>query len=428
MLGTENQAERGCLEPRTKPSEAAWNREPSRARLLVVPNSAQEGERNGLWERSWAMGHLLEAVGDVDVMEPGLTAAPPCHLKNHTSLANVTSEAHPTSSDVVMTSLLGCILAVMCLVGMAGNIYTLVVVNQSVRLTGSMYMYIVNLALADLLYLSTIPFVVCTYFVKDWYFGDLGCRVLFSLDLLTMHASIFILTIMSTERYLAIVKPLDSLRRPRDYRTALTCLVWLVSFLLALPTMILIDLRTSHHNGVTKRMCYPTWQMGAYKVYLTILFNTSILAPGLVICCLYVKLARTYWRSQMTAFGAQERRGCPRQKVLYMIFSIILAYWTCFIPFWLWQLLGVYRHQPGDLESHTVVCINFLVTCLAYSNSCINPFLYTLLSKNYKEYLRGRQKNGISLARLVAKRGSSRRSVLSGSQACTESVAIAQLE
>lgn len=339
----------------------------------------------------------------------------------------MTSEALNGSSDVLVTFFLGCVLAVMCLVGMAGNIYTLVVVNLSMRLSGSMHVYIVNLALADLLYLSTIPFVVCTYFMKDWYFGEVGCRVLFSLDLLTMHASIFILTVMSTERYLAIAKPLDSIRRPRDYRRAVTCLVWLVSFLLALPTMILIDLRTSRQNGVTKRMCHPTWQMGAYKIYLTVLFNTSILAPGLLICCLYAKLARTYWRSQTSMACTKEMKRCPRQKVLYMIFGIILAYWTCFIPFWLWQLLSVYRQQPGHPESYTVVCINFLVTCLAYSNSCINPFLYTLLSKNYKEYLRSRQKHSVMLSKLKAKRGSSRRSI-TGSQMCTESVAIAHLE
>ncbi|KTG32123.1 hypothetical protein cypCar_00007268 [Cyprinus carpio] len=163
--------------------------------------------------------------------------------------------------------------------------------NFSMRVTGSMYVYIVNLALADLLYLSTIPFVVWTYFAKDWYFGDIGCRVLFSLDFVTMHASIFILTIMSTERYVAVVNPLDTFGRSRRYRRAVTCLVWLFSFILALPTMIMIDLKRDVHNGVEKRMCHPTWQMTAYRVYLTILFNTCILAPGLIIGYLYLKLA-----------------------------------------------------------------------------------------------------------------------------------------
>ncbi|XP_069501660.1 urotensin-2 receptor-like [Ambystoma mexicanum] len=353
----------------------------------------------------------------------------PWNQKNATAIGNASLEILGVNNDMLITSFLGGVLIVMCLVGVGGNIYTLVVMNLSMRFTGSMYIYIVNLALADLLYLSTIPFVVCTYFVKDWYFGDIGCRVLFSLDLLTMHASIFILTIMSTERYLAVVKPLDTIGRSRDYRRTITCLVWLVSFLLALPTMILIDLRTSHQNGVTKRMCHPTWQMEAYKVYLTILFNTCILAPGLVICYLYIKLARTYWKSQTDLFNPKEMKRCPRQKVLYMIFSIVLAYWACFVPFWLWQLLSIYYYQPGHLTSKTVVYINFMVTCLAYSNSCINPFLYTLLSKNYKEYLRNRQRNtGNGPSNKKPKRHSSRRSVSSASHAYTETIAFAQLK
>ncbi|XP_048349714.1 urotensin-2 receptor-like [Sphaerodactylus townsendi] len=359
-------------------------------------------------------------------MDLGYCTTLPCHLNTTGSHPNDTSKDLNATGSTIVTSLLGCILAVMCLVGMVGNIYTLVVVNLSMRLSGSMSVYIVNLALADLLYLSTIPFIVCTYVLKDWYFGDVGCRILFSLDLLTMHASIFILLVMSTERYLAVVKPLDTVRRPRDHRRVITCSVWLVSFLLALPTMILIDLRTSVHDGVIKRMCYPTWQTEAYKVYLTILFNTCILAPGVIICYLYVQLARTYWRSHTVTFSPKDVKRCPRQKVLYMIFSIILTYWICFIPFWLWQLLGVYHYQTDNTAGNTAV--NFLVTCLAYSNSCINPFLYTLLSKNYKEYRRSQQKSSVTLSKIKPRSSSSMRSVLSGSHRYTDTVPIAQIK
>ncbi|KAK4813551.1 hypothetical protein QYF61_009594 [Mycteria americana] len=111
-----------------------------------------------------------------------------------------------------------------------------------------------------------------------------GLQIFFSPDLLTMHdASIFTLTIMSAERYLAIIRPLDTLCGLRDHQRVVTCLVWLVAFLLALLTMIPIDLRTSHRDGVTKRVCHPSWWMGTYKVYLTILFNTCILTPGVII-------------------------------------------------------------------------------------------------------------------------------------------------
>lgn len=294
--------------------------------------------------------------------------------------------------ETVITASLGIVLILMCLVGVVGNVYTLVVMNISVRVSCSVHVYIVNLAVADLLYLSTIPFVVCTYFVKDWYFGEIGCRVLFSLDFLTMHASIFILTIMSSERYLAVVKPLDTFGRSRHYRRTVTCAVWLLSFFLALPNMIMIDLKMTVQNGMIKRMCHPNWQIKAYKIYLTVLFNTSILAPGIVIGCLYVRLARTYWMSQTAKFTERGMKRCPKQKVIYMIFSIVVTYCTCFLPFWLWQLLSIFYFGHGKLSHRTMANVNFIVTCLAYSNSCINPFLYTLLTKNYGEYLQGRNK------------------------------------
>ncbi|XP_036409364.1 urotensin-2 receptor-like [Megalops cyprinoides] len=336
------------------------------------------------------------------------------------------AETSGSFNEIFITSLLGTILTVMCLVGVVGNIYTLIIMNISVRVTGSMYVYIANLALADLLYLSTIPFVVCTYFVKDWYFGDIGCRILFSLDFLTMHASIFILTVMSTERYLAVVNPLDSFGRSRHYRRSVTCAVWLASFLLALPTMIMIDLKRNVKNGEVKHMCHPTWQIHAYKVYLTVLFNTCILAPGVIIGYLYIRLARTYWMSQSAVLTTKEINRCPKQKVLYMIFCIVLIYWACFLPFWLWQLLSIHYFEHGTLSHRTMMYINFVVTCLAYSNSCINPFLYTLLTKNYKEYLRGRQKSCVGFKRKF--RHSSQRSVSSGSNQFTDTLTVTHLK
>ncbi|MBN3325023.1 UR2R protein, partial [Atractosteus spatula] len=140
---------------------------------------------------------------------------------------------------------------------------------HSIRFAASMYISIINLALADLLYLSTIPFVVCTYFLKDWYFGDVGCRILLSLDLLTMHASIFTLTVMCTERYLAVTKPLDTVKRSKGYRKATAGGVWLLSLLLTLPMMIMVNLQTTKKDDGVKRMCAPTWGPEAYKIYLT---------------------------------------------------------------------------------------------------------------------------------------------------------------
>ncbi|XP_061763317.1 urotensin-2 receptor [Nerophis ophidion] len=296
--------------------------------------------------------------------------------------------------ELVINSTFGTLLSVVYVIGVSGNVYTLVVMRHSMRFATSMYISIVNLALADLLYLSTIPFVVATYFLKDWHFGDVGCRVLLSLDLLTMHASIFTLTVMCSERYLAVTKPLDTARRSKSYRKALAWGVWLLSLLLTLPMTVMVAQTTAASpDGGVKRMCAPVWAPVAYKVYVTVLFGTSIMAPGLVIGYLYVKLARTYLESQRNSAVGKGGKRSPKQKVLIMIFTIVLVFWACFLPFWIWQLLPLYRSKPLSLASQTHTWINYLVASLTYSNSCINPFLYTLLTKNYREYLKNRHRS-----------------------------------
>lgn len=296
--------------------------------------------------------------------------------------------------ELIITSTFGTLLSVVYVVGVSGNVYTLVVMCRSIRLATSMYISIINLALADLLYLSSIPFVVSTYFLKDWYFGDVGCRILLSLDLLTMHASIFTLTVMCTERYLAVTRPLDTARRSKSYRAALAWAVWLLSLVLTVPMTLMVAQTTKKlPSGGVKRMCAPTWAPLAYKVYVTVLFGTSIMAPGLIIGYLYVRLARTYLESQRNSVISRGARRSPKQKVLIMIFTIVLVFWACFLPFWVWQLLPLYHPKPLSLASHTHTCINYLVASLTYSNSCINPFLYTLLTRNYREYLQNRHRS-----------------------------------
>lgn len=282
----------------------------------------------------------------------------------------------------------GGVLSGMYVAGVTGNVYTLALLWRSGGCSGGAALSgsIANLALADLLYLCSIPFIVGTAWARDWHFGELGCRLLLSLDLLTMHASIFTLTGMCAERYLAVTRPLAARRRPRRRPGATACAVWALALLLALPMMLMVSLR---RGGDGKRLCAPTWSRAAYRLYLTALFSTSILAPGLLIGCLYGRLAATYLESQRNPPCRKAPRRSPRQKVLVLVFAIVLVFWACFLPFWIWQLLPLY-HGALRLPPHTARCINYLVTCLTYSNSCINPFLYTLLTRNSRRDLRHR--------------------------------------
>ncbi|XP_070800872.1 urotensin-2 receptor-like [Pituophis catenifer annectens] len=294
-----------------------------------------------------------------------------------------------TSEGDESAAVLGAVLSLKCVIGVAGNLYALVVVWAS-ALASSLHVHLINLALADLLYLLTAPFIVHNGLVKDWPFGEAGCRILFSLDLLTKNASIFLLTLMSCECYTAVVHPFQAASRVWQCSQPLAIAVWFLSFALALLMMVMIHQEecTMGNGAGVHCLGSPTWSEEQYKVYLSILFGTSIVAPGIVIGPLYWHLARSYWLSQ-TRGGLGHS---PKNQVFLLILVIVLAFWACYMPFWIWQLLPLYCPLAAHLPIHTEFSVNHLVTCLTYGNSCINPFLYTLLTRNYREYLHSHQR------------------------------------
>ncbi|XP_058719616.1 urotensin-2 receptor-like [Poecile atricapillus] len=303
-------------------------------------------------------------------------------------------DSNVLGGDSLVTGPLGAVLLAMCLTGMAGNIYTVAVASGRVAgcSAGSLGVYMINLALADLLYLSTIPFVVCTYFAHDWFFGDVGCRLLLSLDLLTMHASIFLLTAMSLERYWAVARPLRARRASNTYRKLASAILWLLSLLLTAPMMVMTQLQEG--DGPRKRICVPTWTPSAFRLYLTVLFTTSVLAPGAVLGIVYTRLAWAY-QSSAWRLGLPVAGRAPARQLLSRISAIVVAYWACFLPFWAWQLAGLYQGEGLGIGPAAQAYLNLGVTCLAYGNSCVNPFLYTLLASSYRRR-RGRTRMGVA--------------------------------
>ncbi|XP_052003465.1 urotensin-2 receptor-like [Xyrauchen texanus] len=316
------------------------------------------------------------------------------------------------SPSIASTALFCLFLSLLSLLGILGNVYTLGLLIRRRRTSrrrtalaccnspscfgtsspssspisssssSSLHLQVLSLALADLVYLSTAPFIVYDSLASDWAFGELGCRLLLSLDLLTMHASIFTLTAMSLDRYRAVADPLVASSTPSSglLRVALA---WGFAVALSLPMMITLHLEDGDNQE--GKLCVPAWDEQSSKTYLSVLFCTSILGPGLAIGALYAALGRLYWVSQTQPAWAGGGNAypprAPRPKVLLLILGIVLTFWACFLPFWIWQLLPLYR--PDLLRVvpvGTQVTINRILTGLTYGNSCVNPFFYTLLT------------------------------------------------
>ncbi|XP_044060864.1 type-2 angiotensin II receptor-like [Siniperca chuatsi] len=361
-------------------------------------------------------------------------------LFNSTSSPYSTTEIYLNSSlapsappctdwpPVSMTTVIPAIYSIICVLGTAANALAVCVLahaSASRRTVANTFM--LNLCVSDLLFLLSLPLWAVYYSQGySWPFGRVACKVCGALLNLNLYASIFFITSMSMDRYLAIVHPLRSQSARDPKRAQLTCiLVWVLACACSAPTLYLRD--TYHLEGLGVEACvisYPdhTW-------YLTLAWMKIVLAfllPLLVISCCYcaigrhlladtglVRMQNLSHTPSMPSFkslesskterpptpcvspsssGGRPLEGRGLERVLWTVAAVVMAFFLCWFPFHCVTFLDVLKSK-GWLDScwvnWTIHNLTPLTLCLGFSNSAINPVLYCFIGNHFRGRLGG---------------------------------------
>ena len=153
------------------------------------------------------------------------------------SLSNVTA-----CEDINLNfthAFLPAVFVIVFLVGTISNIWGLKRVCQRWKEMGNINIFMLNLGIADLLYLSTLPFLVSYYALdQKWIFGEAFCKVTRFCFNLNLYGSIGFLTCISIYRYLGIVHPMSTRGRISSLHSmTISALVWFLVFIQILPDM-----------------------------------------------------------------------------------------------------------------------------------------------------------------------------------------------
>ncbi|XP_028262261.1 probable G-protein coupled receptor 25 [Parambassis ranga] len=272
--------------------------------------------------------------------------------------------------------------------GFFGNLFVISVVSSKGRRGGRLVdTFVVNLAVADLVFVLTLPlWAISASQNGHWNFGiaaNLLCKLSSYIIAVNRFSNIFFLTCMSIDRYLAVVKLMDSkyLRSSRCIHA--TCVaVWMISLVLAIPSLVYRKVETSVDGLSCTEDNDSTFFLG---ISLTMTLVTFVF-PVLIILVCYGTII-VHLNKHCVAAG-NPRAEARRRHSLKMVLCIIVAFVVSWLPFNTFKaIIIISKLSKADVD----YCIQLqqrngllISCCLAFLNSCVNPAIYFFLDRHFR--------------------------------------------
>ncbi|XP_060759927.1 opioid receptor, delta 1a [Neoarius graeffei] len=297
------------------------------------------------------------------------------------------SEQNPSkgTAGIVVAVSITALYSIICVVGLLGNILVMYGVVRYTKMKTATNIYIFNLALADALVTSTLPFQSAKYLMNTWPFGEPLCKLVIAIDYYNMFTSIFTLTMMSVDRYIAVCHPVRALefRTPVKAKLINVC-VWILSSAIGVPIMIMaITKVTDQGNTVcTLKFPDPDWYWDTVTKICVFIF--AFVVPVLVITICY-GLMILRLRSVRLLSGSKEKDRNMR-RITRMVLVVVAAFIICWTPIHIFIIIKTLVEI--DQRNPFVIASWHLCIALGYINSSLNPILYAFLDENFKRCFR----------------------------------------
>ncbi|NXP55266.1 CCR2 protein, partial [Heliornis fulica] len=264
--------------------------------------------------------------------------------------------------------------------GLIGNMLVVLILVKYKRLKSMTDIYLLNLAVSDLLFVFSLPFWAY-YAVHDWIFGDALCRILSGVYLLGFYSGIFFIILLTLDRYLAIVHAVFALKaRTVTYSILTSIVTWAVALFASVPGIVFH--KTQKENSrYTCSAHYPISSAVDWKYSYTLKMNIlGLVIPMLIMIFSYSQIIKTLWRC----------KNEKKQKAVRLIFMIMIVYFIFWTPFHISSFLHTFQNslfKPNcEIKSQLEKAIQVTET-ISMIHCCINPVIYAFVGEKFRKYL-----------------------------------------
>ncbi|KAG8447620.1 hypothetical protein GDO86_014939 [Hymenochirus boettgeri] len=295
-------------------------------------------------------------------------------------------EAESQSSTV--KALLIVAYSVIIVISLFGNILVCHVVIKNSRMQSATSLFIVNLAVADIMItLLNTPFTLVRFVSSTWVFGKLMCHVSRFVQYCSVHVSVLTLTAIALDRHQVIMHPL----KPRMSTVkGIICIIviWFMASGFSLPHAVYQKLEQFFIGKTVRMVCLPSFPYPADLFWKYLDLATFVLLyvlPLIVISITYTMVAKKLWLRNAIGDITMEQYYAHRRKkkmTLKMLMLVVVVFAVCWFP------LNCYLVLMSSKVISSNNALYFAFHWFAMSSTCYNPFIYCWLNESFRSELK----------------------------------------
>lgn len=289
----------------------------------------------------------------------------------------------PCKKDSVLNpTLMAAIFYLVFAFGLLGNATVLWMLLKIMRLKTMTDVCLLNLAISDLTTVLSLP-LWALYIKGRLSDSDTVCKFMVGSYQLGFYSGILFVTLMSVDRYLAIVHAVASLgARTLRYAITASLVIWTISFCAALPGTIFHNMVNNMEGNFTQ--CDWDISQGSVKTWKLFL-NFSQNTAGL-----FVSLPVTIYCYVQILLVLRRTKNSKKGRAIKLIFAIVAV----FVVFWVPYNVAVFLQTLQDLEigdscesSHHIATALVVTETIALAHCCVNPVIYAFVGEKFRKCL-----------------------------------------
>ncbi|KAG8521490.1 C-C chemokine receptor type 9 [Galemys pyrenaicus] len=267
-------------------------------------------------------------------------------------------------------------------IGTLGNSLVILVYMTCTRVKTMTDTFLLNLAIADLLFLCTLPFWAIG--PDRWGLQTFTCKVVNSMYRANFYSCVLLIMCISVDRYIAIARAMkaQTWKQKRLFYSKMVCFaVWMVAIVLCIPEIMYSEIKQQSDTSICT-MVYSEDETGRVKsIILTMKVILGFFLPFVVMVCCYTLIIHTLIQAKKSS----------KHKALKVTIAVLTVFVLSQFPYncvLLVQAVDVKTIFISSCAASIKIDISLQVTqTIAFSHSCLNPVLYVFVGERFRRDL-----------------------------------------